>query len=210
MIDILTDDPHLPKLIDLLLEYEMEAIGLWLELGVDTMGFHTDIGTQNALMISPEKFRQYIKPMFKQLFMTCRDAGACVHLSSDGCLLSIVDDLIECGVTSHDPQLRANTLDGIERCYKGKLCVNADLDRQMFAFCTPALSLLIKSYHDFDSAHEASRLPPVCPAPAPGAPTRRITCRSTLKRTNENETYVDNFLSIFGRQGPTRNEEPDT
>ena len=137
MIDILTDDPHLPKLIDLLLEYEMEAIGLWLELGVDTMGFHTDIGTQNALMISPEKFRQYIKPMFKQLFMTCRDAGACVHLSSDGCLLSIVDDLIECGVTSHDPQLRANTLDGIERCYKGKLCVNADLDRQMFAFCTP-------------------------------------------------------------------------
>jgi hypothetical protein len=37
----------------------------------------------------------------------------------------------------HDPQFRANTLEGIERCYKGKMCINLDLDRQMFAFCTP-------------------------------------------------------------------------
>jgi uroporphyrinogen decarboxylase len=58
-------------------------------------------------------------------------------LSSDGCLLEIVDDLVECGVNMHDPQLRANTLDGIERAYKGKLCINLDLDRQMFAFCKP-------------------------------------------------------------------------
>jgi hypothetical protein len=48
-----------------------------------------------------------------------------------------VDDLIECGVSAHDPQLRANSLDGIVGAYKGKLCANVDLDRQMFAFCSP-------------------------------------------------------------------------
>ena len=36
----------------------------------------------------------------------------------------------------HDPQLRANTLDGIEKHYKGKMCINLDLDRQMFPFCS--------------------------------------------------------------------------
>jgi len=137
MVDLVTDDPHLPRLIEMLRNYEMELIGLSLKLGVDAVSFHTDIGTQDALMINPDKFRQYIKPLFKELFSTCREAGAHVYLSSDGNLLSIVDDLIECGVSAHDPQVRANTLEGIERTYKGKLCANVDLDRQMFAFCTP-------------------------------------------------------------------------
>ena len=137
MMDIATDTPHLAKLIDMLTEYEMKLIRKWLEIGVDVIGFHTDIGTQNSLMISPEKFRRHIKPMFKKIFTTCRDAGTHVALSSDGCLLEIVDDLVECGVSMHDPQLRANTLEGIERVYKGKMCINLDLDRQMFPFCKP-------------------------------------------------------------------------
>ena len=35
-------------------------------------------------------------------------------------------------------QLRANTLRGIERAYKGKVCVTVDLDRQGFPFDAPA------------------------------------------------------------------------
>ena len=137
MIDIATDDPHLPGLIQMLEDYEMKLIQQSLAIGVDIIGFHTDIGTQNSLMLSPAKFRKYIKPMFKRLFQTCRKAGSHVYLSSDGCLLEIVDDLIECGVSVHDPQLRANTLKGIVKAYKGKLCANVDLDRQSFPFATP-------------------------------------------------------------------------
>jgi hypothetical protein len=137
LLDIAKDDPRLPKLIQLLQDYELKVIDKWLEIGVDVMYFHTDIGTQNGLMISPAKFRKYIKPMFKKLFATCREAGTHVYLSSDGQLLDIVDDLVECGVSVHDPQIRANTLDGIARTYKGKMCVDLDLDRQMFQFCKP-------------------------------------------------------------------------
>jgi uroporphyrinogen decarboxylase len=137
MVDIATDDPHLPALIEMLTDYELKLVRQWLEIGVDLIGFHTDIGTQRALMISPAKFRKYIKPMFMEIFQTCRQGGALVGLSSDGHLLEIVDDLIECGVSMHDPQLRANTLEGIAAAYKGKLCANVDLDRQSFAFLTP-------------------------------------------------------------------------
>lgn len=138
MRDIARDDPHLPRLLEMLLDYETRLVRLWLALGVDVIGFHTDIGTQQALMISPAKFRRYVKPLFAELFGLCRRAGVHVALSSDGHVLPIVDDLIECGVSVHDPQLRANGLDGIARAYKGRLCANVDLDRQMFAFCTPA------------------------------------------------------------------------
>lgn len=137
MLDFGTDDPHLPRLVDLLRQHEMALVRQWLSLGVDLIGFHTDIGTQKGLMISPAQFRRYLKPLFRELFTTCRQAGVHVYLSSDGRLLEIVDDLIECGVSVHDPQLRANTLEGIERAYKGRLCVNLDLDRQGLPFYTP-------------------------------------------------------------------------
>jgi hypothetical protein len=52
-------------------------------------------------------------------------------------LLDIVDDLIECGVSVHDPQFRANGLEGIAKHYKGKLCVDLDLDRQLYPFASP-------------------------------------------------------------------------
>ena len=137
MLDIALEAPELPRLIAMLEDYELRLIQRWLDLGVDLMGFHTDFGMQTGLMISPKSFRKYIKPMFKRLFQTCRQAGVHVLLSSDGRLLEVVDDLIECGVSVHDPQLRANTLPGIVHAYKGKLCAIVDLDRQSFPFIGP-------------------------------------------------------------------------
>jgi len=138
MIDIAADDPRLPQLIDMFTACEMRLVRKLLSVGADVIRFHTDIGTQHRLMISPEKFRKYIKPMFKRLFLPCRDAGVHVLISSDGRLLEIVDDLVECGVSVHDPQTEANTLEGIENHYKGKLCINLDVDRQRLPFYRPS------------------------------------------------------------------------
>jgi uroporphyrinogen decarboxylase len=137
MLDFATAEPRLERLIRILTDYELGLAAKSLAMGVDVVGFHTDIGHQRALMISPAHFRRYIKPMFAEIFGACRRAGALVYLSSDGCLLEIVDDLIECGVCVHDPQVRANGIDAIARAYKGRLCANVDLDRQMFRFCRP-------------------------------------------------------------------------
>ena len=137
MLDFATEPPELARLIERLEQHSMVIVQKWLEIGVDAVSFHTDIGTQTSLMISPAKFRMYIKPLYAHLFQTCRQKGVHVTLSSDGRLLEIVDDLIECGVSLHDPQLRANTLEGIARHYKGRLCAMVDLDRQGFPFMTP-------------------------------------------------------------------------
>jgi uroporphyrinogen decarboxylase len=130
MMDLATHPPELSRLLGILLDYSMKQVKRWLQIGVDVMHFHSDIGTQRGLMMSPEHFRKHLKPMYKALFRTCRDAGSHVFYSSDGNLLTIVDDLIECGVSLHDPQFRANTLEGIVQAYKGKMCAKVDLDQQ--------------------------------------------------------------------------------
>ncbi|MBD3185409.1 hypothetical protein GF325_01165 [Candidatus Bathyarchaeota archaeon] len=145
MGDIARDHPRVTQLVEMLQNVRMAQLDSYFkfveehpdEHFIDIVHFHTDIGTQDRLMISPRKFRKHVKPLFMALFQRCRRDGARVYLSSDGNLLSIVKDLIECGVSVHDPQERACTIRGIKQAYKGKICVDLDLDRQIFPFATP-------------------------------------------------------------------------
>jgi uroporphyrinogen decarboxylase len=137
MMDLIEEPPQLHKLIDLLLEYNLKYIRKWMEIGVDIFWHHGDIGSQKGLMFDPEVFRKYFKPAYRQMFQTCRKAGCHVWYSSDGNLLEIVEDLVECGVSMHDPQVRANTIESIQKHYKGKLCAAVDIDEQLLPFCSP-------------------------------------------------------------------------
>jgi uroporphyrinogen decarboxylase len=137
MMDFAEERPELDQLIALLSAYEHRVVDEWLKIGVDVISFHTDIGTQQGLMISPTGFRRHLESLFEPLFRKIRQAGTIVMLSSDGRILEIIDDLVGYGLQIHDPQLRANGLADIKRSYKGKLCINLDLDRQSFPFLTP-------------------------------------------------------------------------
>ncbi len=134
MIDFATEPPELDVLIDMLKSYEMQLVDKWLSIGVDAISFHTDFATQTGLMISPRSFRRYLVPLFTALFQKCRRAGVHVFLSSDGRTLEVADDMLRAGVTMHDPQLRPNTIEGIARCFRGRMCVLVDLDQQGFPF----------------------------------------------------------------------------
>jgi uroporphyrinogen decarboxylase len=137
LVDLLERPPELDRLIGLVLDYNMRLIRLWLDAGVDLLHFHGDIGMQHSLMMRPETFRQVLKPAYREMFQACRRAGVHVKYSSDGCLLAIVSDLVECGVSYHDPQVRACGIDGIARAYRGKLCAMVDIDEQMLPFAKP-------------------------------------------------------------------------
>jgi uroporphyrinogen decarboxylase len=137
MIDFASDAPQLPELIDRLEEHTLQVVDQWLKIGIDALYFHTDIAFNQSLMIRPEQFRRYIKPMYQKLFAPCRAAGVHVYLSSEGYLLNIVDDLVECGVSIQDAEVSSNTLEGIERNYKGRICVLFYPDAQKMPFWNP-------------------------------------------------------------------------
>jgi len=138
MMDLVEEPPQLQQLIDMVLTYNLGEVAKMLKDKPRMVHFGDDMGNQDRLPMSPATWRKYLKPCFAKIFGTCRDAGAYVYLHSDGHILDIIPDLIECGLTVINPQYRANTLEGLERVCKGKICMNLDLDRQMFPFCTPA------------------------------------------------------------------------
>jgi hypothetical protein len=59
-------------------------------------------------------------------------------MHTDGHILEIIPDLIDCGVQVVNPQVGANGLKQLAAYCKGKVCVDLDLDRQLFPFWSPS------------------------------------------------------------------------
>ena len=141
MIDFAEEPPELQMLIDIVLEYNLSQARLRLDSlrgQAQVVGFGDDLGMQNSLPISPKKWRRYLKPCYEKLYRPFRDAGHYVFMHSDGHIIEIIPDLVECGVNVINPQIRANGLEPLIEVCKGKVCVSLDLDRQMFPFCAPS------------------------------------------------------------------------
>jgi len=143
MIDFAEEPPELHMLIDTVLAYNLRQVKLRLA-DLESYGekgsivtFGDDLGMQHRLTISPHKWRKYLKPCFNQIYKPFRDAGYYVYMHTDGHILEIIPDLVDCGVNVVNPQVGANGLDNLAEVCKGKVCVDLDLDRQRFPFFSP-------------------------------------------------------------------------
>ena len=126
-------------LIDIVLAYnlrQLKNMKLAQRSSPEIIRFGDDLGMQRSLPISPQKWRKYLKPCFAELYGRCRDAGHWVYMHTDGHVVEIIPDLIECGVKVLNLQVGANGFDSLAETCKGKICVHLDLDRQQFPFFT--------------------------------------------------------------------------
>ena len=63
-----------------------------------------DLGTQDRLLISPETYRQMLKPLHAELIQTVKEnSNAKVFFHSDGDIFDLIDDLVEIGVDILNP-----------------------------------------------------------------------------------------------------------
>ncbi|MBN2450909.1 MAG: hypothetical protein JXR77_11000 [Lentisphaeria bacterium] len=138
MLDFAEEPPELQQLIDVVLEYNLRQVDIALSRRShpEMLYFGDDLGMQTSLPIHPETWRRYLKPCYAALFGRCRAAGHLVYFHSDGHIVEIIPDLVECGVTVINPQVRANGLENLARVCKGRVCVDLDLDRQLFPFAS--------------------------------------------------------------------------
>jgi uroporphyrinogen decarboxylase len=139
MVDFAEEPPELQRLIDVVLGYNLRQVDGAISKAQrgDLLGFGDDLGIQRSLPISPTQWRKYLKPCFAAIYGRCRAAGLWVFMHTDGHIYEIIPDLVDCGVNVVNPQIRANGLDNLVRVCKGKVCVDLDLDRQLFPFASP-------------------------------------------------------------------------
>ena len=139
LFDMMDEEPLLDELIAQLEEFNLSIVRRCVEYSCDSIGYPEDLGMQQGPMLSPEAFRRYIKPSYQRLMQPARDAGIPIHMHSDGDIRSLMDDIVDSGVEILNLQDLVNGIDWIANRFRGRLCVELDIDRQRITpYGTPA------------------------------------------------------------------------
>jgi len=138
MMDFAEECDEIQILIDKVCEYNVRQMELKCQNDNSPICWvGDDLGLQKGLAIGAEKWRKYLKPAFKKIYEVANHYGKQVLMHTDGDIIEIMPDLVECGVKMINPQFRANGIDNLVETCKGKIPILLDLDRQLFPFGTP-------------------------------------------------------------------------
>ena len=99
-----------------------------------------DFATQRGLMISPEQWRRYLKPLYARLFAVGKQRGKFVWFHSCGDITPVLPDLIEIGMDVWETvQLHTLPLSPAElkREYGRDVCFFGGVNTQRLPFATP-------------------------------------------------------------------------
>jgi len=130
IFDMADENENFVKLLAMLEKFNVEHIKYLIELKPDMIGIPEDLGMQTTPMISPEMFKKYFKSIYMNMTKPIKDAGIIVHEHSDGFILPLIDDLVDCGGDVINLQDLVNGIDGIAEQVKGRMAIDLDIDRQ--------------------------------------------------------------------------------
>jgi hypothetical protein len=130
LMDIEDDTPEINRIADIVNGYNAGLVRYALAVGSDAIGFGDDLGTQANLMISPDAFRRFFKPRYKELFAPVLAAGKKVFFHSCGQVTAVLADLKDVGIHAVWPQLPLYDLkDLAARCRDLGIAVQLHPDR---------------------------------------------------------------------------------
>ena len=94
-VALVEDRPRIRRLLHQITDYQVAIAREWVKQPIDMIFVGDDYGTQRALMMAPDLWRELIKPELARVLSVYRDAGKWIKFHSCGHITEILDDLIE-------------------------------------------------------------------------------------------------------------------
>ncbi len=133
MMDFVQDRALADAILDIPYRYHLAAAERLTKMGVDMIWTGDDVGTQNAMLISPRHWRRYLKPRMANFVSTLKTINPRLKIAyhSDGCIYPIIPELIEIGIDVLNP-IQPASMDParVKREYGDRLCFWGSMDEQ--------------------------------------------------------------------------------
>jgi len=110
-------------------DYTFEALEMGIQLGADIISLDGDLAHNTNLLISPEHFREYLKPYYREIVDFIHKRGLKIFKHTDGNHLKIFDDFVEIGFDGiHPIQPQCMDLAAVKKQYGKKICLMGNID----------------------------------------------------------------------------------
>ena len=128
--DMAEDEGIAERIADIVMGYWHVYVDAWLCLDIDGMAFGDDWGSQRALLVSPQVFREKFKARYQELIDKIKKAGKKVFFHSDGYIFDLYGEFIGMGVDAMNSQLWCMGVEKVAEAYAGKLTFWGEISRQ--------------------------------------------------------------------------------
>ena len=119
------------RLLSRIMDYQVAIATQYVTCDIDGVFLGDDYGTQQATIMSPDLWREFIKPQVARLTEVYKRADKWIMFHSCGHITEVLDDLIELGVNIINPcQARANDLAEWGARFSGRVVFNGGVDTQ--------------------------------------------------------------------------------
>lgn len=128
-MDLVDMPSDMKKFMGKMHTFYCDLLEKWAKTDVDALNFMDDWGSQKSLLINPQMWDEYFRPMYKDYIEIARRHGKKTFMHSDGNTLDIYPRMIELGLDAFNTQIFCMGLENLER-YRGQITFWGEIDRQ--------------------------------------------------------------------------------
>lgn len=128
-MDLMDPPKEMFNFMEAMHDFYCRLLTKWAETDVDGLMFMDDWGSQQDLLISPELWKSFYKPMYRDYIDIAHKHGKKIFMHSDGNILRIIPELIDLGLDAVNSQLFCMGFDNLAQ-FKGKITFWGEIDRQ--------------------------------------------------------------------------------
>lgn len=129
LMNFLIEPEAMHELVEVIGEFRLAYIKeLTDKLEPDIILSHDDWGSKKSLFISPETWREFIKPQYVKIYGYAKARGVMVMHHADSFLEPIVEDMAELGIDIWQGTLPQNDIVKLQKLLKGRMVLMGGID----------------------------------------------------------------------------------
>lgn len=128
-MDLMDPPKEMFNFMERMHDYYCRLLTKWAETDVDALRFMDDWGSQQNLLINPELWKKFYKPMYRDYIDIAHKYGKKIFMHSDGNILQIIPELIDLGLDAVNSQIFCMGTENLAQ-FKGKITFWGEIDRQ--------------------------------------------------------------------------------
>ena len=133
LMALYTEPEIINEIMEVLTDYKIEVCKLLIDnLKPDIIHSHDDWGDATKTFMSPEVFRNVLKPHYERLYSYIKSRGVLIQHHSDGVCLGLEKDMIDLGIDMWQGVIPSNNIPEVQKNIDGKMLLLGGIDQLKF------------------------------------------------------------------------------
>ena len=129
LVNFLLEPEDMMDLCNAIGEYRFQLTKLIVDnLHPDIILSHDDWGSKQSLFISPDTWREFIKPQYERSYKYMKDHGVIIMHHADSFMEPIIEDMVDLGIDIWQGTLPQNDIPKLQKQLNGRMTLMGGID----------------------------------------------------------------------------------